>query len=135
MGIFEPFINAKILRVERLQESGAGGDSVAETVLERQIDAHRQPFNAFATAGDRIARTLDSVIVDAENTFFFDLDDPHGEIRLIEAGDLVTWESARVDEGGPSGTRDEILRVNIWEAPELERQHVELFTRGQGRSS
>lgn len=132
MAIYEKWINCKILKFERLQESGPGGDSVAVTILEKQIDAHRQPFNAFATAGDRVARTADSVIINAENSFFFDLDDSHGEIRRLRAGDLITWESLRVNEDGPTGTQEEILRVNIWEAPGLNRQHVELFTRGQG---
>jgi hypothetical protein len=134
MAIYAPFVNAKITKIERPQDSGPGGDTVTETVIERQIDAIRQPFNAFATAGDRIERTTDTVIANADNTFFFDLDDLHGEIIRIEPGDLVTWESLRQAEGGPySNTVDEVLRANIWEAPTLDREHVELFTRGQGK--
>lgn len=132
MSIYEKFINAKITKIERPQDSGPGGDTVLETILERQIEAHRQPFNAFATAGDQIYREIDSVINNADNSFFFDLEDGRGDIRRIRAGDLITWESTRVLESGPSGTQDEILRVNIWEAPDFNREHVELFTRGQG---
>jgi len=72
--------------------------------------------------------------VNAENSFFFDMEDGREEIRLIRAGDLVTWESTREITGGPVGSRDEILRVNIWEAPDFNREHVELYVRGQGAS-
>lgn len=132
MAIFKPFINAVITKVERPQSSGPGGDVVLETILEKQIESIRQPFNAFATAGDQTVRDVDSVLVNADNTFFIDLDDKSGDIRLVKAGDLVTWESTRVLEGGPSGVQNEVLRVNIWEAPSLDRQHVEMFTRGDG---
>lgn len=132
MSIYEKFINAKITKIERPQDSGPGGDTITRTIIDRQIDTIRQPFNAFATAGDMILRDLDTAIVNADNSFFFDLEDGKDDIRLIRAGDLITWASTRETTGGPSGTRHEILRVNIWEAPDFTREHVELYTRGQG---
>ncbi len=132
MSIFDGLINCKITLIERPVPSGPGGDTTTTTVFERHVEAIRQPFNVFATAGDRLVGDLDSRLVDAENTFWMDLKKVNDVIRHVRAGDVMTWESVNVDSGGPIGTQEEILRVNIWESPNLMREHVEIFTRGQG---
>ena len=132
MAIPKLFINSKITLIERAIESSVGGDFTTTTIVEREICAIREPFNAFASAGDRVERDLDSEIILADNTFFIGLEDAQGDLRAARAGDLITWESLRLDQGGPSDSRAEIVRINIWEAPGLKRQHVEIFVRGQG---
>lgn len=137
MAVYDRFINCTISLIERPVRTGIGGDIASETLVEATLLAIRLPFNAFSTAGDLLIRDADSVLVNADNSFFIDLDDEVGNLRLLKAGDLVTW-AANATGGPTSGasdnSQDEILRVNIWDAPSatFDRAHIELVTRGSG---
>lgn len=132
MAIPKTFVNAKITLIERPTPTGLGGDAASHTILEREVCAIRQPFNSFASAGDQVIRDIDSAIINADNTFWVDLETARDELLQVKAGDVITWESTSVERGGGSGTRAEVVRLNVWEATGLQRSHVEIFTQGQG---
>lgn len=130
MAIYRPFVNVTITAIERPSLSGIGGKVVLETLLVANIVANRQPFNAFATAGDFMVRDENSALARADNTFWIDLKDAAGLVTLVKAGDLVSWAS--INASGPTShvTKDEVVRLNIWEQPGFLREHVEIVVRG-----
>ena len=131
MAINPASINCTITSLARPSTSGVGGKVVTTTLIQTSIPAHRQPFNAFATAGDFLSRDTDAVRSIADNSFFMDLLDAQELIRLVKPGDLLVWVSTRSSGPVSSPLQDEVVRANIWEAPGFNREHVEIFVRGQ----
>ena len=131
MAIYSGFINSTITALERPSTSGVGGKVVLNTLLQSSIPANRQPFNAFGTAGDFMVRDNDSALARADNTFWIDLVDAADLVILAKPGDLLTWVSSRASGPVSAATKDEIVRVNIWDNPGFTREHVEIVVRGR----
>lgn len=129
--------NCTITLIQRPVRSGVGGDSTLDTLLESAVPAIREPFNAFAISGNLLLRDDDRVSVSANNTFWIDLMAPGASaFRQVNAGDLITWVSTRQADGGPASDpiREEVGRTHIYEAVGFQREHIEIFTVGQGAS-
>ena len=131
MAIYDKFVNATIVRLERPTTSGIGGKVATTTLLQTNIRANRQPFNAFATAGDFMIRDDDSALARADNTFWIDLEDASDLVVWAKPGDLIVWTSSRTSGPVSNTLKDEIVRVNVWDQPGLTREHVEIVVRGK----